>query len=107
MKFTTVNNKRFTAFIFALGLTTLLGCASTETPEARREGIADADITSKVKAALSGEPSLNSSEINVETSQGVVLLTGFVSSASAENTATELARYVHGVTLVRDAIKVK
>ena len=107
MKFITVNNKRFTAFIFALGLTTLPGCASTEPPEARREGIADADITSKVKAALSGEPLLNSSEINVETTQGVVLLTGFVNSADAENTATELARYVHGVTLVRDAIKIK
>ena len=107
MRFATVNNKRFTTFIFALGLTTLPGCASTEPPEARREGIADADITSKVKAALSGEPLLNSSEINVETTQGVVLLTGFVNSADAENTATELARYVHGVTLVRDAIKIK
>ena len=107
MGFITVNNKGLTTFIFALGLTTLIGCASPETPEARREGIADADITSKVQAALSGEPALNSSEIKVETSQGVVLLTGYVNSVDAENTATELARYVHGVTLVRDAIKIK
>lgn len=106
MSFTTVN-KRFTTFILALGLTAILGCASNETPDARREAIADADITSKVKAALSGEPSLNSSEIKVETTQGVVLLTGFVNSADAENMATERARYVHGVTLVRDAIKIK
>ena len=106
MSFTTVN-KRFTTFILALGLTTILGCASNETPEVRRGAIADGDITSKVQAALSGEPSLNSSEIKVETSQGVVLLTGFVTSVDAENTATERARYVHGVTLVRDALKVK
>ncbi|MEO7622631.1 MAG: BON domain-containing protein [Gallionella sp.] len=106
MSFTTVN-KRFTSFIFALGLATLFGCASTETPEARREGIADSEITSKVQAAISGEPSLNSADIKVETSQGVVLLSGFVNSVTAENTATERARYVHGVTLVRDALKVK
>ncbi|MEO7622293.1 MAG: BON domain-containing protein [Gallionella sp.] len=106
MIFTTVN-KRFTPFILALGLTTMVGCASKETPEDRREAIADGDITSKVQAALSGEPSLNSSEIKVETSQGIVLLTGFVNSETAENTATELARYVHGVMLVRDAIKIK
>ena len=106
MSFTTVN-KRFTSFLLALALTTMLGCASNETPEAKKEGIADADITSRVQAALSGEPSLNSSEIKVETTQDVVLLTGFVNSIDAENMATELARYVHGVMLVRDAIKIK
>ena len=105
MSFTTVN-KRFTSFILALALTTMLGCASNETPEVR-ETIADADITSRVQAALSGEPSLNSSEIKVETTQGVVVLMGFVNSIDAENMATELARYVHGVTLVRDALKIK
>ncbi|MEQ1628893.1 MAG: BON domain-containing protein [Gallionella sp.] len=43
----------------------------------------------------------------VDTSKGVVLLSGTVDSVAAENTATELARYVDGVTLVRDAIQIK
>ena len=106
MRFTT-GYKRFAAFIFAMALTSVLGCASTAAREGSREALADADITSKVKTAILGEPTLNSAQINVETSQGVVLLTGFVNSAAAENTATELARYIHGVTLVKDAIQVK
>ena len=110
MKFTT-GYKRFATFFLAMALTSMLGCASTATSTAakqgNREATADADITSKVKTAIQGEPSLNSAQINVETSNGVVLLTGFASSAAAENTATELARYIQGVTLVRNAIQVK
>lgn len=106
MKFST-GNKRFAIFIFAIALTSMLGCASTASKMGTREASADDVITSKVKKAISGESSLKSAVINVETSKGVVLLTGFVSSAAAENTATELARYVEGVTLVRDGIQVK
>lgn len=110
MKLTT-GYKQFATSILAIALTSILGCAST-TPstaakQGNREAAADANITSKVKAAILGEPSLKSAQIDVETSKGVVLLTGFVSSAAAENTATELARYIKGVTLVRDAIQIK
>lgn len=106
MKFST-GNKRFATFILAMALTSMLGCASPASKEGIREASADEVITSKIKKAISGERSLKSAEINVETSKGVVLLTGFVSSAAAENTATELARNVKGVTLVRDGILVK
>ena len=106
MKFTT-GYKRFATFIFAMALTYMLGCTSTAAKHGTKEATADDIITSKVIKAINGEPTLKSAEIKVETSQGVVLLTGFVNSAAAENTATELARYVKGVTLVRDAIQVK
>jgi osmotically-inducible protein OsmY len=106
MKFTT-GYKQFATFIFAMALTSMLGCSSTAAKEGTKEATADDVITSKVKKAISGESSLKSAEINVETSKGVVLLTGFVSSAAAENTATELARYIEGVTLVRDGIQIK
>jgi len=106
MKFTT-GYKRFATFIFAIALTSMLGCASTAAKHGAKEATADDIITSKVLKAISGEPTLKSAEINVETSKGVVLLTGFVNSAAAENTATELARYVKGVTLVRDGIWIK
>ena len=106
MKFTT-GYKRFATFIFAMALTSMLGCTSTAAKVGTKEATADDIITSKVLKAISGEPTLKSAEINVETSKGVVLLTGFVNSAAAENTATELARYVKGVTLVRDGIWIK
>lgn len=106
MKFTT-GYKRFATFIFAIALTSMLGCTSTAAKHGAKEATADDIITSKVLKAINGEPTLKSAEINVETSKGVVLLTGFVNSAAAENTATELARYVKGVTLVRDGIWIK
>jgi len=106
MKLTT-GYKRFATFILAMGLASMLGCASTAAKQGAREATADQVITSKVIKAINGEPTLKSAVINVETSQGVVLLTGFVKSAAAENTATELARYIKGVTLVRDALQVK
>ena len=46
--------------------------------EGTGEYVDDSVITMKVKAAVLHEPSLKSSEINVETFKGVVQLSGFV-----------------------------
>ena len=100
-------NKRFATFILALALTSVVGCASTAAKEGNKEASEDVIITNKVIKAINDESSLKSAEIKVDTSKGVVLLTGFVSSAAAENTATELARYIKGVKLVRDGIQIK
>lgn len=102
-----IGTKRFATFILALALTSVVGCASTAAKEGKKEASEDVTITNNVIKAINDESSLKSAEIQVETSKGVVLLTGFVSSAAAENTATELARYVKGVTLVRDGIQIK
>ena len=67
----------------------------------------DTAITTKVKAAVFNEPSLKSAEINVETIKGVVQLSGFVSSQSAANKATEVARGVAGVKSVKNDMRVK
>ena len=47
------------------------------------------------------EPSLKSAEINVETFNGVVQLSGFVSSQANINKAIEVARAVGGVKSVK------
>jgi osmotically-inducible protein OsmY len=100
-------NKWFASFIIAMALTSVVGCASHAAKVGNKEASEDVTITNNVIKAIQGEATLKSAEINVETSKGVVLLSGFVSSAAAENTATELARYIKGVTLVRDAIQIK
>lgn len=64
-------------------------------------------ITSKVKAAILGESSLKSAEINVETFKGVVQLSGFVSSAAAASKAVELSRAVKGVSSVKNDMRIK
>ena len=98
---------RFVTFIFAAMLASLLGCAATATQEGTGEYIDDTVITTKVKAAIFNEPSLKSTEINVETFKGTVQLTGFVSSRADINKAVEVARGVKGVASVRNDMRLK
>lgn len=102
-----VTIKRFATFFFAMALASALGCASTSTQEGTGEYVDDTVITTKVKAAIFNEPTLKSSEINVETFKGVVQLSGFVSSAADERKAMEVARSVKGVKSVKHDMRVK
>jgi osmotically-inducible protein OsmY len=83
------------------------GCASTRTHEGTGQYIDDSAITTKVKAAILGEPGLKSAEINVETFKGVVQLSGFVSSRDDINKAARLARGVNGVKSVTNNMQLK
>lgn len=103
MKF---NPKQWGAVGLILALSTLLGCASPAAKIGDKQAADDVVITNKVIKEISGEATLRTAHIFVETSKGVVLLSGTVDSAAAENTATELARYIEGVTLVRDTMQV-
>lgn len=99
--------KRIAAFLFAMALTTVIGCSSTHTQEGSREYIDDTVITARVKAAIFKEPTLKSAEINVETFKGIVQLSGFVSSADNENKAAEIARNTAGVKSIRNDMRIK
>ena len=84
-----------------------LGCASSRTQEGTGEYLDDTVITTKVKAAILGEPGLKVSEINVETFKGVVQLSGFVNSREDINKAMRVARGVKGVTSVENDMQLK
>jgi len=103
----TSNTRKCGYFIGALALAVTLGCASTAKQEGTGEYVDDTVITGKVKAAILGEPTLKSAEINVETFKGVVQLSGFVSSQVAENKAVEVTRTVPGVKSVKDDMRLK
>ncbi len=60
-----------------------------------------------MKSAIFNEPSLKSTEINVETFKGVVQLSGFVSSQENVNTAVSVAKGVKGVSSVKNDMRVK
>lgn len=93
-------------FVMAL-LASVLGCPATPQKESTGEYVDDSYITTKVKAAILREPSLKSSEINVETFKGVVQLSGFVNSRSDINRAVEVARSVKGVKSVKNDMRIK
>jgi osmotically-inducible protein OsmY len=95
------------AFIAAVLLATLLGCAGTTKQESTGEYFDDSLITVKVKAAFFDDPSLKSTEINVETFKGAVQLSGFVGTRANIDRAIVVARGVKGVTSVKNDMRVK
>lgn len=95
------------AFLAAVLLATIVGCASTAKQSSTGEYIDDTVITTKVKAAILEDKELKVAEINVETFKGVVQMSGFVSSQSDINKAATLARSVDGVKSVKNDMRVK
>jgi osmotically-inducible protein OsmY len=96
------------AYLFAALIITLtMGCASTANHESTGAYLDDTVLTTKVKAAIFSEPTLSSSEINVETFKGVVQLSGFVNSVADQNKAVEVARAVSGVNSVKNDMQLK
>jgi osmotically-inducible protein OsmY len=98
---------KFAALLSAVLLASLAGCASTSTREGTGEYIDDSVITTKVKAAIFNEPTLKTTEINVETFKGTVQLSGFVSDRADIARAAEVARGVKGVSSVKNDIRQK
>jgi osmotically-inducible protein OsmY len=98
---------RISAFFMALALASVVGCASTATQEGTGEFVDDSVITTKVKAAIFNEPTLKSTEINVETFKGRVQLSGFVASQANISKAVALAGGVGGVKSVKDDMRLK
>lgn len=64
-------------------------------------------ITSKVKAALLGDPGVKSFDIAVVTRDDEVLLTGFVDNRAQMDRAVEIARTIEGVRLVSNEMSIK
>ena len=67
----------------------------------------DSAITAKVKAAILAEPGLKSLEINVDTKNATVTLTGNVDSDMLRDRAKQIAMATEGVRSVVDNLSVK
>ena len=101
--------------IAALG-TVVLGAAacSTSSEPASAKGettgqyIDDATVTAKVKTAIASNVGVRAaSNVNVETYQGKVQLSGFADSSDQASQAAEAAKKVSGVRTVENDIRVK
>ena len=101
------NFKRLSALFSAVVVATMMGCATSTQHESAGAYVEDSVITTKVKAAILGEPTLKSAEINVETFKGRVQLSGFVSSKPEMETAVMVARNVKGVSGVANDMRMK
>ena len=100
-------NKFITISVLALLLLAAAGCASTSTQPRTNDHSTDSDITANVKAAAENDATLDASAMDVETSNGVVRLSGFVTSHAAVVAASDIARGIVGVTAVKNDMMVK
>jgi osmotically-inducible protein OsmY len=103
--------KFFIGYLSALFLAAALvitpGCATTEKSQTAGEYVDDSVISSKINALLLNEPGLTAREINVDTHDGVVQLSGFVSRRIESEKAASIARSVRGVKSVINDIRLK
>ena len=99
--------KYLSTLVLVVAFSSMLGCASTSNHEGPGEYIDDSVITTKVKAAVLNEPSLKTTEVNVETYKGIVQLSGFVTSEADISKAAELARSIKGVASVKNDMRLK
>ncbi|MDB5748443.1 MAG: hypothetical protein JWP72_3291 [Massilia sp.] len=94
--------KQVVALLAAMALG---GCGSTSLLPAKAAD--DAAIASSVKAAIGSSPELKTAEIDVASREGIVQLSGYVSSAESVATAASLARTVKGVKSVKNDLRLK
>lgn len=85
----------------------LAGCASSGTGEKTGEYVDDAWITTKVKSELIADSDTKAGNINVDTSNGKVTLTGTAKTWQESDKAAQIARGIKGVTGVENDIRVQ
>ena len=93
------------ALALALGATAVAAQATAASAD-RTVGqtVDDAAITASVKAKLLADARTKAFDVNVDTIQGVVTLTGGADSADAKRAAQELAGEVEGVILIKNEL---
>ena len=106
-------------FVFACCLMAAAGCAPLVVGGGAAGGYAmatderttgrqvdDATITTRVKAEMIGDADVKARDIDVDTQDGVVHLSGFVDSSRERERAETLARSVPGVRTVQNKLEV-
>jgi hyperosmotically inducible protein len=103
------------ALAICVVLTSLVSCSSAPAPKSgnqtsRTQGgtdqyVADQLISTKVKAALVDDSTHTGNEIQVQTFEGVVQLSGVVQSDADIDQALRITRDVDGVVMIRNDLR--
>jgi len=100
--------KKVWVLMVALVFSSMLfsGCASL-TGRTAGEIIDDSVITTEINAKIIKDPELSYFKINVDSTDGNVLFTGFVPSSEAEARLFRLAKEVKGVKSVKSELRIQ
>jgi hyperosmotically inducible protein len=90
--------------LVAAGLVALAGCASSMVPE--RTQSSDSGITSVVEASLEANETVKARQVEVQTRESVVYLTGVVDTVEARREAARVAWRTEGVRGVHNDLTV-
>jgi hyperosmotically inducible periplasmic protein len=90
-------------------LTGIGGCASGGGGNVARvnQTLDDATVQTRVKTAILNDPLVGGDQIDVQSENGVVTLSGIIKAPDHEARAAELARKVGGVKDVKTSLKVQ
>ncbi len=91
----------------AQGAAATPGANGQQAANSGASALRDAEITTKVKAALIGTSDLKSMQINVDTNDGTVTLSGAIDSQQNIDRAAQVAQAVSGVKTVKNQLTVK
>jgi hyperosmotically inducible protein len=104
--------RKITLFVFlaalaAVPFTFTTGCAVAQQQESTGQYVDDKTISTKVKTALYEDPVVKGTQVNVNTFQGVVQLSGFVENETQKERAGQIAQQAKGVRAVHNDIVVQ
>ncbi len=89
------------------GVAFTAACSSTATHQSTGEYLDDTAVTAKVKAAFVKDDVVKAVDVNVETYNGTVQLSGFTDTEMQRARAEQIARGVHGAQNVANRIQLK
>jgi osmotically-inducible protein OsmY len=78
-----------------------------ETDAGTDQSVEDSQLATRVREAIAADRQLQSQDIDVETEDGAVKLTGVVDSTSLRERAVELTGRIDGVVEVTDKLEVR
>jgi hypothetical protein len=84
-----------------------IGERTAAAADTARRTVNDGALTSKIKAKMALDDTVKAADIDVDTTGGVVTLTGRVSSEAERQRALALARETQGVSQVIDRLQLK
>jgi hyperosmotically inducible periplasmic protein len=92
-----------------LASTPMAGCASGGGGKAAHvnQTLDDATVQTRVKTALLNDPQVGGDQIDVQSENGVVTLSGVIKAPEHEGRAADLARKIGGVKDVKTSLKVQ
>jgi hyperosmotically inducible protein len=113
-----MNFRTMTVALAVVGMATVAGCnrdssgtaprtsGAQDTSRAVAQTTDDVGVTTRVKTALIAESQLNSRNIDVDTRNGIVTLSGTVPDKGQSDRAAQLAKGIDGVKQVENRLKV-